>query len=170
MSTQPPVPITGATLGKLFEFSYNVTKQNVDGFDEEDSLRPPREAGNHLNWVVGHVVAMRNHVLKLLGQKPPWSEREIAAYDRGSRPFADAWVGLSFRRILDDLDRTQETLRSALEALTPDALAAPLPPDQNPFGLDSLGEMLAAYSFHETYHAGQTGILRRVLGREGAIN
>ncbi|MGQ0719950.1 MAG: DinB family protein [Candidatus Eiseniibacteriota bacterium] len=168
-STQHP-PITTATLRILFEFSYNVIKQNVDGISHEESLRRPLDAGNPLNWVLGHVIATRNHLLGKLGKAKPWTPEEIRTYDRGSNPYADGWQPLPFPRLVTDLDRTQDMLRQALGDLTPARLAEPLPPDQNPFRLDSLGEMFAAFSFHESYHAGQTGILRRVLGRPGAIN
>ena len=36
------------TLSRLFEFTYNVTQQNIDGFDHEDSLVQPERAGNCL--------------------------------------------------------------------------------------------------------------------------
>jgi hypothetical protein len=168
-TTQTP-PITTATLRILFEFSYNVIKQNIDGIGEEESLRRPADAGNPVNWVVGHVLATRNHLLGILGRAKPWTEEEIRTYDRGSHPYADGWKPLPFSRLAGDVDRTQDLLRRALAELPTARLSEPLPPDRNPFRLDSLGEMLAAFSFHESYHAGQTGILRRVLGRPGAIN
>ena len=30
--------------------------------------------------------------------------------------------------------------------------------------------MIATFNFHESYHAGQTGVLRRIAGKDGAIN
>ena len=163
------LPVSPTTLGRLFEFTYNVTLQNVAGFTHEESLREPPSAGNPLNWVVGHIVATRNHTLNTLGRDIFWSDEDIARYDRGSKPYADGWEALPFEKVLADYDASQNTLREALAALTPEQLSAPLPEDKNPFKLGSLGEMLAAFNFHEAYHAGQTGILRRILGREGAI-
>lgn len=169
MSTTQTPPVSGATLTRVFEFTYNVTLQNTQGFSDEESLRKPASAGNPLNWVVGHMVATRNHMFGSIGLEPFWSEEEIAKYDRGSKPYADGWSGLPFGKVLADFDASQNTLRKALENLTVEQLSAPLPADRNPFQLNSLGEMLAAFNFHEAYHAGQTGILRRILGREGAI-
>lgn len=168
MSAQ--TPIAPSTLGRLFEFSYNVTRTNAEGLDHDDSLRQPQPAGNCLNWVIGHILCSRNEMLVLLGESPIWSEAQKKTYERGSPPIVDGSAALPFERLLADLDRTQEILRQAITALTPEQLSAPLPEGRNPFRLDSVGEMLAAFSFHEAYHAGQTGILRRTLGREGAIN
>jgi len=33
----------------------------------------------------------------------------------------------------------------------------------------SLGSKLAVLQFHEAYHAGQLGLLRRIAGKKGAI-
>jgi hypothetical protein len=38
-----------------------------------------------------------------------------------------------------------------------------------PAGDQSVGEKLFVLQFHEAYHAGQTGLLRRIAGHEGAI-
>jgi len=168
MSAQ--LPIASSTLTRLFEFSYNVTRTNAEGLDHEDSLRQPQPGGNCLNWVLGHIICSRHEMLVLLGESPFWSEAQTKTYQRGSDPIVDASAALPFERLLADFDRTQEILRQTLAALTPEQLSAPLPADRNPFRLDSVGEMLAAFSFHESYHAGQTGILRRLVGREGAIN
>jgi uncharacterized damage-inducible protein DinB len=34
---------------------------------------------------------------------------------------------------------------------------------------ESLGSLLATVMFHQAYHAGQLGILRRIVGKPGAI-
>ncbi|NNE44720.1 MAG: hypothetical protein HKN12_10955, partial [Gemmatimonadetes bacterium] len=104
MSTTQTPPVSGATLTRVFEFTYNVIKQNASGFTHEDSLQEPKAAGNPLNWVVGHIVATRNHLLATVGEKPFWSEAEIAKYDRGSKPYADGWQALPLEKLLADLD------------------------------------------------------------------
>lgn len=162
-------PITGKTVGVMFELTYRVAGRNIEGFTHEDSLRQP-PAGNCLNWLVGHVVATRQHILAMVGIDPVWTKEETARYDRGGSPvLGDGPDILPFDRIRKDLDRTQELLRSAWKTIDADRLAQPLPADRNPFQVDNLGEMLAALSFHESYHVGQCGIVRRLLGKEGAI-
>ena len=34
---------------------------------------------------------------------------------------------------------------------------------------DTVGSQLATFVFHECYHVGQTGVLRRVVGKSGVI-
>ncbi len=152
-----------------YTFAHNVFKQNVAGFEADDSLRTPEPGGNNLNWIGGHVVSARISALRLLGVEPMWSDEEMARYARGSDPVLTPEEAMPWDRILRDLDRTQELLLSRLETVTPETLAAALPADANPFQLDSVGEMLFTFTFHEAYHVGQLGLLRRVLGKDGAI-
>jgi hypothetical protein len=53
--------------------------------------------------------------------------------------------------------------------MSPDQMdkPAPISPTGNP--KETVGSLLAALAFHEAYHVGQTGILRRVIGREGVV-
>jgi hypothetical protein len=174
MSTPPTAgsaaPISAKTLGMLFEFTFNVARANVEGFSHEDSLRQP-PTGNCLNWILGHIVATRQHTLGLIGIAPIWSQEETERYDRarGEPVLGDGPGVLRFDRIRADHERTQELLRAAWKELDAGRLSAPMPPDRNPFQLDTVGDMLAAFTFHEAYHAGQCGVLRRILGKDGAI-
>ena len=120
--TEAGLPISPKTLSVLFEFTYNVTKQNADGFTHEESVRPPQRAGNCLNWVVGHLIASRHDVLQLLGQPAVWSEEELAAYARGSEPQPDGEGAMAWEKVLVDLDTTQDRLREGFAGLTPDRL------------------------------------------------
>ncbi len=52
---------------------------------------------------------------------------------------------------------------SALGRLTSERLAEPANEKS------TVGEQLGFLAFHEGYHAGQVAILRRLLGKEGAI-
>ncbi|NOT34959.1 MAG: hypothetical protein HOP12_12420 [Candidatus Eisenbacteria bacterium] len=56
-----------------------------------------------------------------------------------------------------------------LGSLTPEQLAAPTTVTRLPGRPANSLEMLLSFHFHETYHVGQLGLLRRVVGRPGAI-
>lgn len=149
------------SLARTFSLNHQVIKTNTEGLSHEDSLRYPEPGGNCLNWVVGHIVAARNSILELLGAERIWTKEESAPYARGTKPIpaADA---RPLAAILADLDRSQERLSSWLERASTEDL-------ERAAGDSTVGEKLAFLQFHETYHAGQTGLLRRLLGRTGAI-
>ena len=66
---------------------------------------------------------------------------------------------------------TEATRRvdGGLEGLKPEFLAerAQFSPSGNPD--ETNGSLLTTVLFHQAYHAGQTAVLRRIAGKEGAI-
>jgi hypothetical protein len=169
MITQGTSPIDPKVLSTLFNFTHLVFRRNVADITHDESLRSPQPGGNCMNWVAGHIVTTRDSILELVGRAPRWTEAERSRYARGSGGIKNPSDAVPWERILAEMDAGQEALLAGIAALTPEQLAAPLPADKNPFRVDSFGEQLAALHFHETYHVGQLGILRRLAGKPGAI-
>lgn len=160
--------MTGALLARQFELNHRVTHRNIQDVTHEESLVPPAPAGNCLNWVLGHVLATRNLVLASLGEPPVLDAAKAAPYERGATPPLPVEDALRLEEIVAALDCSQTTIASKMPALEDGALAQIFsgPP---PLGTTSLGERLATLSFHEAYHVGQCGLLRRLLGKANAI-
>ena len=87
---------------------------------------------------------------------------DAAPYARGSDGLRDLSRARPLTEILADLRRTQERLLGRLGRLSDADLAEPVKDG-------TVGSQLAFLHFHEAYHAGQVGLLRRLLGKEGAI-
>lgn len=153
-------------LKMLFGINYDVLKKNLEGVSHDESLLQPPGGANCLNWVLGHVVATRDAALKLLHQQPIWDKEDAALYRRGSAPIRDGSKARPFETIVADLDRSQGRLMEGLAKVTEPELGAPLA-DQS--AADTVGGTLFVLHLHESYHAGQTGLLRRMAGHEGAI-
>jgi hypothetical protein len=162
--------MTGSEIANMYEFSYGAIKRNLEDLTNEESLRQPPGAGNCLNWVLGHVVAARNTVLKLAGSAPLVGEEITAHYARGSNPLqpGDNVPDLgTLRGLLSD---TQHQLVPALAALSDVALSLPVPEQmRRPPLTGSVADALIRLHYHEGYHNGQIGLLRRLAGRQGAI-
>jgi hypothetical protein len=150
-------------LGRQFQMNHWSAHANLAGLAHEESLVHPVDGGNCLNWVLGHVVATRNALLALLDQPPVWSEAEAQPYRRGSRPPLAAEQARPLEDIVVAFDASQSTVLARLAQLTDHDLARPGRDGQ------TLGEQIAGLSFHESYHLGQCGLLRRMLGKDGAI-
>jgi uncharacterized damage-inducible protein DinB len=153
-------------LNMLFGINYEVLKKNLDGVTHEESLIQPERGGNCLNWVLGHIVATRDYAIQLLNQAPIWDQEISSVYQRGSDPLRDGANAQLFAKIIADLDRSQERLVAGLSTVSEPELSAPAP-DKS--AAETVGETLFVLQFHEAYHAGQTGLLRRLAGHEGAI-
>ncbi len=153
-------------LNLLFGINYDVLKKNLDGVTHEESLIQPEGGGNCLNWVLGHIVATRDYAIQLLNQSPVW-DREIAGvYRRGSDPLRDGSNAQPFEKMVADLERSQNRLVAGLSIVSEPELSAPA---ADKSVAETVGETLFVLQFHEAYHAGQTGLLRRIAGHEGAI-
>ncbi len=150
------------TLRKLYQLNHYTVKSNTDGVSQQDSLLQPEPAGNYMNWVLGHITVTRNSILELLGQ-PPVLKDDANRYARGSEALKADNNPEPFDKILSAFHRSQEMIDSALAKLDNSDLNRTVADDE------TLGHKLALFHFHEAYHCGQVGLLRRLCGKPGAI-
>ena len=155
-------------LADQFGFNHSVVKINTRDLTHEDSLVTAAGGGNCINWVLGHVVSSRNGVLKVLGRDPIWDDERAAPYVRGTEPIT-AVNALPLEEILADYRSSQQTILHALGELTDRDLEARSPIAYFKGDQETVGSVLAGFVFHEAYHVGQTGTLRHLAGKGGAI-
>ncbi len=146
-----------------------VVRVNIDGLTHEESLIQPHPGGNCLNWVLGHLLWVYVGALQLLGQEPVMEEGAVKRYARGSAPLRDPAEAVEFRELKAKWDQASERIDAGLAGLSSETLNRPAPfiPGNDPD--ETIRSLLSAISFHQAYHAGQTAILRRIVGKEGAI-
>lgn len=156
-------------LAKMYEISYGAINRNLEDVSQEESLVRPQPAGNCLNWVLGHIVLYRGIVQKVLGRTPIFEGADAKPYERGSHyDGTERYLDLATLRGL--LSDAHQDLIPAISELTEEHLARPVPEELNrPPLAGPVGNALARLNFHESYHAGQIGLLRRIAGKDGAI-
>jgi uncharacterized damage-inducible protein DinB len=157
-----------AVLRQQAQATRRVVQRNVDGLTQEDSLVQPAPGGNCLNWVVGHLVDVYNQVLPLLGQKPVGEEGAFKRYARGTPPLENPAEALDFQDLLAAWDDASDRIDAGLASVTSEMLEKSVQgPTNNPN--ETVRTLLPTILFHQAYHAGQTGLLRRIAGKPGAI-
>jgi len=149
------------TYAMLFQYNSYSINANTENITHEESLRDPGPGGNCINWVLGHIVSYRNDILELLGAEPAIDKEKSEPYLRGTGPLEGA-AAVDSDELLSLLKKSQEVLDGRLKEMKGDDL-------DKPAGDKTVGARLAFLQFHETYHAGQLGVLRRILGKKGAI-
>ncbi len=149
--------------------THQVVRLNVDGLTQEDSLIQPAPSGSCLNWVLGHLLSVYEGALPRLGQEPVMEPGALKRYARGSPPLKNPAETLPLPKLMEAWDEAAKRVDAGLASLTSQALdaLAPASPTNNPN--ETLRSLLAVISFHQAYHAGQTGLLRRIAGKVGAI-
>jgi uncharacterized damage-inducible protein DinB len=158
-----------SNLRHLAQMTQAIVRLNVADVSHEDSLVQPRPAGNCLNWVLGHLLAVYNDVLPVLAQQPVVAAGLLQHYARGSSPITSAKDALPFSDLKRDWDTACARIDAGLATTPAERLGERVArsPTGNPD--ETVGSLLSTVMFHQAYHAGQLGILRRVAGKPGAI-
>jgi uncharacterized damage-inducible protein DinB len=158
--------ISPLQLAEAFGRNVTIAQRQTQGLTHEDSLRQLPFRGNCLNWVLGHMLVSRDDILSWLGQEPVGGER-ATRYRRESDPVrGQAEDVLPLDELLSLLAVSQEKMAAAMAGLAEDGLdrevmlgtrAAPLK------------NRLFFLYFHDTYHTGQTEMLRQLTGVDDKV-
>jgi hypothetical protein len=142
---------------------------NCAGVTHAESLVQPHPAGNCLNWVVGHLLWVFEITLPMLGEEPVLGAGALERYIRGSEPLREEAEALGFRALMDAWEEAARRLDAGLARLTVEEMAGSASKHPGAEPGESIRSLLSGVLFHQAYHAGQTGVLRRLIGKEGAI-
>lgn len=143
-------------------------RRNVEGLTHEDSLMQPNPDGNCLNWVVGHLLWAYNYNLPVLGQEPVMEEENLKRYARGMAPIKEPGEALNFEKLIKVWAKTTERWITGLEQLDFDELNQSAKRHSDDETNESIRDRINGVLFHQSYHVGQTGLLRRLTGKDGA--
>jgi uncharacterized damage-inducible protein DinB len=148
----------------------DVVNTNTHGLTHEESLVEPRPGGNRLNWVLGHLLSVYDGFLPLLKQEPVIGAGALQRFARGAPPLKDPGDAIDFGKLLAAWNQASERVDAGLAGLDPDILDRPVPNSPSGNSDETVRSLITTVMFHQAYHAGQTGVLRRIAGREGAIH
>jgi uncharacterized damage-inducible protein DinB len=151
------------------QVTHHMLRQNTDGIAHDESLTPPGCGGNCLNWVAGHLLWVNEMALSALGQPPVLGVEALKRYQRGSAELHDPSEALPLEQLLGAWDESWSRIDAALAAISPEGLEALAPFSPRKKADETVGSLLTIIMFHQAYHTGQAGLLRRLLGKEGAI-
>jgi len=135
--------------------NYKVILMNVEGITNEEAMIFPNGEANCMNWVLGHLIHIRNPLLNILGEESVWDNEKFSCYNRGEIPLERKDEFVSFDELKSYLKQSQDKLESKLNTM-------------ESFSSEQIKDV-SILSFHEIYHGGQLGYARRILGKPGAI-
>ncbi len=135
--------------------SYKVILMNIEGITNEEAMIFPNGEANCMNWVLGHLIYIRNPLLNILGEESVWNSEQFSCYNRGETPLERKDEFVSFDELISYLKQSQDKLESKLDAM-------------ETFNPEQIKD-ISTLCFHEIYHSGQLGYIRRLLGKPGAI-
>jgi hypothetical protein len=149
-------------------FARGYTTALLDGLDAADWYRMPAEGITHVAWQVGHLAfaQFRLVLVRVRGLRPDdgtvLSEEFVRLFGAGSVPDRDATKYPSPAEIRTVFDRIHERVMTDMQSHPEADLDSPL---LMPHRLAKTKfESLMWCAHHEMLHAGQIGLLRRLLG------
>ena len=154
---------------KQIEFARNYTLSIVGEIEEGLWFTMPPGCPTHVAWQVGHL-AMAEYGLclyRMRGRQPVDLELMTSSFrkqfSRGTVPEADAAKYPAAAEIRATLDRVHAQVLKEAPSFTTEQLKEPV---DMPYAVEAtkLGGLLFC-SHHEMLHAGQLGLLRRLLGK-----
>jgi|RhiMethySRZTD1v2_1073278.scaffolds.fasta_scaffold08458_13 hypothetical protein len=151
-------------LASRFRFNEKALALAVDGFGPSDWLHTVAGATSHAYWIVGHLALARRNLLRGTGYEHPVAAWE-RAFVRGSKP-GPAATDPPPAALLEDIVESGRLLAAHLPALTPEEAASPYPRTFAD-GSSTKGGAAHFLYWHEAYHLGQLGLLRRAAGKSG---
>lgn len=151
------------------KFTRKYTKSLLEDLDEKDWFAQPQEGISHIAWQVGHI-AMSQYGLALFRQRGraevdlelmPSSFRK--KFSRGTTPDSDQEKYPSPADIIQILDRVFEQVQIEMPTYSIEHLNQPVEPPYAAYSTN-YGALLFAVD-HEMLHAGQIGLIRRLIGK-----
>jgi hypothetical protein len=160
--------MTGELLRRAFVRNQRVIHAQADGLTHEQSLTQTEYNVNCFNWVLGHIVDSRSRLLVQFGYDEVMSDAVGERYRRESDPITEEGPDVvPFDELLAMLDRTQELLDRMLGDATDEWLAEETPVTEDR-AAPRVNQIHFTY-FHDTYHVGQTDLLRQMSGFNDAV-
>lgn len=161
MSAKDPSPTLNVAI-EMFKLNEWVLDGVCKDFDNEDWAFQPSPETNHSLWLLGHLAFARRAVLRRLDpdfKKEAWEDD----FGIGSKPKATSECP-SPEVLRQDLRDIGERLFKRFAKMTPEEAQADW---SLPVKGYTAEQSIHFFHFHEAYHVGQIGTLRRLRGKPG---
>jgi len=153
---------TASSLGLQFNLQTRLFNNVLEGISEDESNQRASETVNHIKWVAGHVLTTRLSFHQLVGFEEDQSLTELFGHGHG---LDESKTYPSIEFILEKWNKISTDFGDKIGQL-PAAVLDSEAPSKTPINDMTMRGMLSFISFHEAYHIGQLGILRKYLGKE----
>lgn len=155
-------------LAAAYRRNLEIIKMQTEGLTQADSLIQLPFRANCLNWVVGHLLANRCNILNLLGAEDLRPGVNLDHYERESDPIQGPEEGvLVLAELLIHLETAQSRLEAALKKEDQASLQRLAPYRDR--SEQTVAFWLFFLYFHDSYHVGQTELLRQATGVDDKI-
>jgi len=143
-----------------YNFHNRVMHTFIDGISNEESVLQLPFEHNCMNWILGHIVTNRSHVLETVGASHAWQDEVRALYHQDTQPVTQETPSIKFEKLIVNLDESVEILEGALENVSEAWLEEN---HSNYRGEKTRYAHLTSFHWHESFHLGQLEILKAFI-------
>lgn len=140
-----------SSMFEIFKNNSFMFNKQLEDVSQKESIIQHDSGCNPLNWIAGHIVLSRDALFLKLEIDPICDERYKLVYDYNTS-ITDA-PPVDITELIEVFNNSQKTLLEAVKASP----------------VSEFDEKATFTAFHETYHVGQFALVRKLLGKEGAI-
>ena len=148
------------SLLEKYQFHNRIMHHFIDGLSHEESVLQLPFEHNCMNWILGHIVTNRSHVLETVGVDHGWQDEVRALYHQDTQPVSEETPSIKFDRLIAYLDESVELLETALENISEEWLNEKY---TNYRGEKTRYEHIDSFHWHESFHLGQLEILKAFI-------
>jgi hypothetical protein len=135
----------------LFKYTHYVINKNLEGITDEEALKIPDGKGNCINWIMGHIVFNRDSAMETAGIDKLCTKEFEELYKTGTS-LSEPSKAVKISKMIELINKSQELLMKKFNEV-------------DFCNEEKKMEWFIGIGFHEAYHAGQIGILRKISGK-----
>lgn len=157
-------PVLSSMKGMLQTNDFLIQKA-FDGVSNEHIAQRPNEKTNSLIFILGHLTNYRCQTCKLLGENMTFPHGDL--FNRGTS-YDNSVEFPEFPKLLEEWKNVSTRLINAIDNAGDDILLKEIP-QKYPFGDQNILGALTFMVYHETYHIGQTALIRKYHGYDQLV-
>lgn len=143
-----------------YGFHTKLIHRFVDDISHEESILQLPFEHNCMNWLLGHIVTNRSHVLETVQVPHAWELEVRTLYHTEMPPIRPESESIRFESLIQHLDESVALLEFALEGMSEEQLEEKY---TNYRGEKTRYAHLTSFHWHETFHVGQLEILKAFI-------
>lgn len=143
-----------------YKFHNLIINRFVGGISHEESVLGLPFEHNCMNWILGHIVTNRSHVLETVGAMHSWQKEVRELYQTDTPPVTPESPSIHFKTLITYLNESVDLLENSLENVTHEWLDEK---HNNYRGEKTRYEHIIGFHWHESFHLGQLEILKAYI-------
>jgi hypothetical protein len=143
-----------------YNFHNRIMHHFIDGISHAESVLQLPFEHNCMNWILGHIVTNRSHVLETVGAAHDWQGEVRALYHQDTQPVTPESESVQFETLVNYLDESVDLLKAALEDVSEEWLEEN---HSNYRGEKTRYAHVTSFHWHESFHLGQLEILKAFI-------